>query len=128
MERLTEAHRFVSRRTSILNREMHEKHQSAKVRIKVCGITSYEDAALALELGVDALGFNFYPASPRFLGFAAARAIIRRLPPLLTTVGVFADVADPVEVVRARGPQAYRSYNCTEMNRPAIAASSSRGP
>jgi phosphoribosylanthranilate isomerase len=79
-----------------------------RYRVKVCGITSYQDAALALDLGADALGFNFYPASPRFLGFAAARDITRRLPPLATTVGVFVNVADPVEIdagARAAGVQ-----------------------
>jgi phosphoribosylanthranilate isomerase len=69
-----------------------------KVRVKVCGITNYEDAALALDLGADALGFNFYPPSPRFIDFAAARAIIRRLPPLAVMVGVFVNVADANEV------------------------------
>jgi phosphoribosylanthranilate isomerase len=66
-----------------------------RVRVKICGITCYEDAMLALDLGADALGFNFYPASPRFIGHDAARDVIRRLPPLVTTVGVFVNVADP---------------------------------
>jgi len=79
-----------------------------RYRVKICGITSYEDAALALDLGADALGFNFYPGSRRFLGFAAARDITRRLPPLATTVGVFVNAADPTEVdagARAAGVQ-----------------------
>jgi phosphoribosylanthranilate isomerase len=71
-----------------------------RVRVKVCGITTYEDAVLALELGADALGFNFCPGSPRFLDFASARGIIRRLPPLASWVGVFANVAEPAEVDR----------------------------
>ena len=69
-------------------------------RVKVCGITNYEDAALALDLGADALGFNFYSPSPRFVDCAAARAIIRRLPPLTVTVGVFVNVSDSNEVAR----------------------------
>jgi phosphoribosylanthranilate isomerase len=79
-----------------------------RVRVKVCGITSYEDAAMALDLGIDALGFNFYPFSPRFIDPAAARSIIRRLPPFATAVGVFVNVADPAEVdgnARAAGLQ-----------------------
>jgi phosphoribosylanthranilate isomerase len=69
-----------------------------RVRVKVCGITCYEDAALALDLGVDALGFNFYPPSPRFIGCEEAREIIHRLPPFAVTVGVFVNVATPDEV------------------------------
>jgi phosphoribosylanthranilate isomerase len=64
----------------------------------VCGITSYEDAAMALDCGVDALGFNFYRPSPRYIDPADARAIIRRLPPLITTVGVFVNVEQPADV------------------------------
>jgi phosphoribosylanthranilate isomerase len=66
------------------------------MKVKVCGITSYEDAAMALDQGVDALGFNFYPPSPRYIQPADARLIIRRLPPFATSVGVFVNVANPV--------------------------------
>jgi phosphoribosylanthranilate isomerase len=69
------------------------------MKVKVCGITNYEDAVLALDKGADALGFNFFPSSPRHVDPKAAHAIIRRLPPFAVTVGLFVNVerADSVE-------------------------------
>lgn len=60
-------------------------------RIKICGITRLEDALAAVRLGADALGFNFWPRSKRYLPPGEARAIVRRLPTFVTTVGVFVD-------------------------------------
>jgi phosphoribosylanthranilate isomerase len=60
-----------------------------RVRIKICGVTRTEDALAAVRLGADALGFNFWPGSKRHVTTAAARAIIARLPPFVTPVGVF---------------------------------------
>jgi phosphoribosylanthranilate isomerase len=68
-------------------------------RIKICGLTRLEDAQQAADLGAAALGFNFYPLSPRYVEPAAARAIVRRLPPFITAVGVFADEADAGHVI-----------------------------
>ena len=61
------------------------------VRIKICGITNLEDARLAANLGAQALGFVFYPLSPRKVDPEVARAIIAQLPPLVLSVGVFVD-------------------------------------
>jgi len=85
-------------------------------RVKICGITRWEDARLAVQLGASALGFNFYPPSPRYIDPAAARAIILKLPPLVTAVGIFADEPDDehvagvakearVTVVQLHGPR-----------------------
>jgi len=60
------------------------------VRIKICGITNWEDACLAVELGADALGFIF-AESPRKVTPDTAKAIIGQLPPLVSKVGVFLD-------------------------------------
>jgi len=64
-----------------------ERHE--RTRVKVCGITRAEDAGCAADLGVDALGFVFYPASPRYIAPSAAVAIIRDLPPFVSVVGLF---------------------------------------
>lgn len=69
------------------------------VRVKICGVTNWSDARLAVDLGADALGFNFYAPSPRSVSPRGAWEIIRRLPPLVMTVGVFVDW--PSEVVAA---------------------------
>jgi phosphoribosylanthranilate isomerase len=60
-------------------------------RVKICGITTWEDARLSVDLGASALGFNFYPQSPRAISPADAWSIIRRLPPFVEAVGVFVD-------------------------------------
>ena len=69
------------------------------VKIKFCGITRAIDADAAVALGVDALGFVFYADSPRYVEPSTARAIIRRLPPFICTVGLFVN-ADADSVAR----------------------------
>ncbi len=59
------------------------------IRVKICGVTTVEDARFALESGADALGLNFVPGTPRCLEAERAREIARALPPFGTRVGVF---------------------------------------
>lgn len=69
-----------------------------RTRIKICGITRPEDAIVAATAGADAIGLVFAPGSRRRVEVETAAAIIATLPPMVTTVGVFAD--QPVEEVR----------------------------
>jgi phosphoribosylanthranilate isomerase len=59
--------------------------------VKICGLTRGEDAELAVALGASAVGFIFWPKSPRVVSPARAREIGDRLPPFVTRVGVFVD-------------------------------------
>ena len=63
--------------------------------VKICGVRRLEDAMLAAQLGASAVGFVFWPGSPRFIDPFRARRVVASLPPLLATVGVF--VNDPAE-------------------------------
>lgn len=61
------------------------------VRVKICGVRRLEDALLAAELGASAIGFVFWPESPRFVDPYRAKRIVAALPPFVATVGVFVD-------------------------------------
>ncbi|MCE5339877.1 MAG: phosphoribosylanthranilate isomerase [Planctomycetaceae bacterium] len=58
-------------------------------KVKICGLTNFEDSLLAVQLGADLLGFNFYPQSPRYIEPKAAAKIIKKLPAYVDTVGLF---------------------------------------
>lgn len=73
------------------------------VRVKICGITNLEDAMMSVEAGAHALGFNFYPPSPRFIEPSAAWRIIKQLPGSVLCVGVFVNLPDAEEVERVAG-------------------------
>ena len=74
----------------------------AKVKVKICGITSWTDARRAVEAGAQFLGFNFYRPSPRYIQPAAARRIIRRLPDGIAAVGVFVNESEANMLAVAR--------------------------
>ncbi|MBA4188322.1 MAG: phosphoribosylanthranilate isomerase [Planctomycetaceae bacterium] len=82
------------------------------IRIKICGVTTPEDARFAADAGADAVGLNFYPKSPRFVTPAQAVSLVRALPAFTAPVGVF--VGMPLRQVCAvafqlglRGVQTY---------------------
>jgi len=63
------------------------------VKVKICGLTNYRDAAAAVDLGADLLGFNFYPESPRFVTLEQAAQIINKLPAFIHVAGVFVNAS-----------------------------------
>jgi phosphoribosylanthranilate isomerase len=81
------------------NRLLSGTARGGPVRVKICGVTNWPDAKLAVDLGADALGFNFYAPSPRSITPSGAWNIIRRMPPMVAAVGVF--VNWPAGVVAA---------------------------
>lgn len=85
------------------------------VRIKICGVTTAEDARLAADAGADAVGLNFYPKSPRFVTPTQASSIVRSLPAFTAPIGVFVEM--PLRQVCAiayqlglRGVQTYDPF------------------
>lgn len=65
-----------------------------QTRVKICGITNWPDARLAVDLGAAFLGFNFYVKSPRYIEPRAARRIAQRLPRHVEAVGIFVNEPD----------------------------------
>jgi phosphoribosylanthranilate isomerase len=99
-------------------------------RVKICGITRAADARAAVDAGADALGFVFWPRSPRAVTVEQAERIVRDLPTTVTTVGVFVNesVAEIARVVAAIGLRAVQLHGdepveqCTALPCPCIKA------
>ena len=100
------------------------------VRVKICGITRWEDALAAAEAGADAVGFMFYQPSARYLSIEAAAAITRRLPPFVARVGVFVNAVEDLvrHAVEQCGLQALQFHGeeppefCARFSLPQIKA------
>ena len=61
----------------------------SRVKVKICGVRSLEEAQAAVDAGADALGFNFWPRSARYIEPHAVREVITGITPIVCTVGVF---------------------------------------
>lgn len=101
-----------------------------KTRIKICGITREADMGVALAAGADAIGFVFYPPSPRFLTNERAAALAHAVPPFVVRVGLFVNAEPavvretlaqvPLELLQFHGEED-EAY-CRQFRRPYIKA------
>jgi len=83
----------------------HFERSDVVTRIKICGLTRKEDVDTALKLNVHAIGFVFYPNSPRYVSPERARELMEIIPPFVTTVGLFVNATvDEVANVLAIAP------------------------
>lgn len=77
----------------------------SRTRIKICGLTRPQDVRAAVDAGADAIGFVFYPPSPRAVSIAQAAELAALLPPFVTAVGLFVNAdAAQIAAVRAQVP------------------------
>jgi phosphoribosylanthranilate isomerase len=101
-----------------------------RTRIKICGITRAIDLDAVLQAGVDAVGFVFYPPSPRALSLKLAADLARRVPPFVTRVGLFVNAepssvrdilaAVPVDLLQFHGEE--DAQYCEQFNLPYLKA------
>ena len=76
-----------------------------RTRIKICGLTRLDDVQAAVASGADALGFVFYPKSPRYVTAQQAAALMSAVPPFVTTVALFVNASvDEVSAVARVAP------------------------
>lgn len=96
-------------------------------KLKICGITCLEDALTAAALGVDWLGFNFYPESLRYIAPEAAAKIITELPDRIHSVGIlvkprFCDVEKIVQISHVQRVQIYEPQDFSDLSRFSVPA------
>ena len=76
-----------------------------RTRIKICGITNQQDLRLVVAAGADALGFVFYPPSPRYVRSELASELIASMPPFVTSVGLFVNTSvDELRAIVEKAP------------------------
>jgi len=100
----------------------------SRTRLKICGITRDTDLATALQAGADAIGFVFYPPSPRFLDHERAAALAAQVPPFVARVGLFVNAeagdvrrtldAVPLDLLQFHGEED-EAY-CRQFGRPYV--------
>jgi phosphoribosylanthranilate isomerase len=101
-----------------------------KTRIKICGLTREEDVDAAVVAGADALGFVFYPPSPRYVTPQRAAELARRVPPFVAVVGLFVNAAPeavhaacamlPIDLLQFHGDE--DAAYCRQFSRPYLRA------
>lgn len=102
----------------------------SRTRIKICGITRAQDLQAALAAGADAIGFVFYPPSPRCLTLERARELAAAVPPFVTRVGLFVNAetqdvratlaAVPLDLLQFHGEE--EPDYCAQFGRPWVKA------
>ena len=106
-----------------------------RTRVKICGITRYEDAQLVVDAGVDAVGLVFYDKSPRFVNFEVAAEISQVIPAFVSRVALFKDaeqamielVLERVEIDLIQFHGSETADYCEQFNRPYIKALGMKG-
>jgi phosphoribosylanthranilate isomerase len=94
---------------------------TTRTRIKICGLTRAEDVAEVVAGGADAIGFVFYPPSPRYVSIEQAATLVAAVPPFVSTVGLFVNATvDEVKAVAAQVPLSLLQFHGDET--PALCA------
>lgn len=107
-----------------------------RTRVKICGITRIEDAHIAVNAGVDAIGLVFYEKSPRFVSNAQAKKISQIIPAFVSCVALFKDADEPmiqsvleqvdIDLIQFHGSET--AAFCEQFDRPYIKALGMKGP